>query len=147
MNIRPAVTDDLEAITDCARQAYQRYVSRIGREPAPMVADFAAQIDQGWVYVATECAEIAGYVVFYPRGDHLHLENVAILPDRQGQGHGAGLIDFVEKTARKGGYAAVELYTNEKMTENLSYYPRRGYRELGRGSEDGFNRVFYRKEL
>ena len=42
---------------------------------------------------------------------------------------------------------AVELYTNAQMTENLSLYPRLGYAKTGRRMEDGFDRVFYRKEL
>ncbi len=45
------------------------------------------------------------------------------------------------------GFSAVELYTNEKMTKNLQPYPYLGYREIGRWEEDGFNRVFFKKEL
>jgi hypothetical protein len=33
------------------------------------------------------------------------------------------------------------------MTENLSIYPRLGYVEVARRSEDGFNRVFFEKQL
>jgi len=147
MNIRLAIPSDLAAITECAAQAYHPYVVRMGKNPAPMVADFASQIAAGIVHVATDDDGLAGFIVFYPRGDHLHLENVAVLPDRHGQGIGAKLIAFVESTAKRDGCAAVELYTNEKMTENLAYYPRLGYREISRGEQDGFNRVFYRKEV
>jgi hypothetical protein len=41
----------------------------------------------------------------------------------------------------------IRLYTNEAMTENLAYYPRRGYTETHRAAEDGFNRVFFRKPV
>jgi hypothetical protein len=41
----------------------------------------------------------------------------------------------------------VTLYTNERMTENLVFYPALGYVETGRGMQDGFARVFYRKPL
>ena len=51
--IRQAVARDEPAIRDCAEQAYARYVSLIGRKPAPMVADFAAQIADGNIHVAT----------------------------------------------------------------------------------------------
>lgn len=64
-----------------------------------------------------------------------------------GHGIGRALIAQVEATARKQGLAAVELYTNEKMTENLALYPRLGYRETGCHIEDGFARVFFRKDL
>ncbi len=88
MEIRPAKTEDVAAIQACARAAYAIYVARIGREPAPMVADFAAQVAAGQVHVMVEDARILGYVVFDPRRDHLHLENVAVDPARKGQGIG-----------------------------------------------------------
>lgn len=45
------------------------------------------------------------------------------------------------------GLSEVRLYTNVKMTENLSYYPRRGYREVERRTENGFERVYYSRVL
>lgn len=52
-----------------------------------------------------------------------------------------------EAAARQAGLAAVDLYTNEMMAENLAIYPRLGYAETGRRREDGFNRVFFSKSL
>ncbi len=136
MTIRPAVGDDLAAVADIARAAYAIYVARIGRTPAPMVADFAGHLARGELYVAILDGTIAGYVVFHPRGDHLHLENVAVGPAAQGLGLGKRLVAFVEDEARRSGRAAVELYTNIHMTENLAMYPALGYRETGRRRED-----------
>ena len=42
---------------------------------------------------------------------------------------------------------AVHLYTNEKMAENLLIYPKLGYTEVERRTEDGFNRVYFEKTL
>ncbi len=56
-------------------------------------------------------------------------------------------VGWLEALARQGGAAAVELYTNARMTENLQLYPRLGYAETGRRTEDGFDRVFFRKHL
>jgi hypothetical protein len=33
------------------------------------------------------------------------------------------------------------------MTANLSIYPRLGYTETGRRTEDGFNRVYFEKTI
>jgi hypothetical protein len=41
----------------------------------------------------------------------------------------------------------VRLCTNEAMTENLEFYPRRGFRETGRGVQDGYHRVFFAKAV
>jgi hypothetical protein len=45
------------------------------------------------------------------------------------------------------GLPEVRLYTNEAMTENLDYYPRRGYRETHRATQNGYRRVFFSKIL
>jgi GNAT superfamily N-acetyltransferase len=144
--IRKAVHADEASVRACAEDAYARYVGAIGRKPAPMIADFAAQISRGWVFVEDdETVGVAGYVVFFPRGDAMFLENVAVRPARQGCGLGRRLIAFCEAEAARLNLAAVELYTNEKMTGNLSLYPRLGYVETGRRTENGFNRVYFRK--
>ena len=145
--IRKAQRRDVQAITACARAAYSMYVDRIGREPAPMVADFATQVAEGLVYVIGAGGAIDGYVVFYPRNDHIHLENLAVWREHSGKGRGGQLIAFVEDQARHHGLAAVELYTNAKMFENLNMYPKLGFVEMDRWTEDGFERVFFRKNV
>jgi ribosomal protein S18 acetylase RimI-like enzyme len=148
ITIRLATPTDFAAIERCARDAYAKYVERIGREPAPMVADFAAQIDDGVVHVAVDAdGSLMGFAVFYPQDSAMHLENIAAATAHQGKGIGKALIAQCEAEARRQGFACVELYTNQKMTENLSLYPTLGYEEIGRGSQDGFDRVFYRKVI
>lgn len=146
--IRLANPDDVAAITACATEAYEKYVQRIGTKPAPMVADFAAAVGQENVYVSVDSAdEVQGFIIFYPRTDHMHLENVAVTDSNRGKGIGRKLIEFCEQQAMKAGHDSVELYTNAKMTENLTLYPRLGYTVVGRGMQDGFDRVFFRKDL
>lgn len=148
MMIRLARSEDVPAIRNCARAAYQKYVALIGREPAPMVADFGEQVRSGRVHIFERSGDgVCAFIVFYPRGDHMHLENIAVRPDCHGQGLGRQLIAYCENAARSTGMGTVELYTNEKMTENLSFYPALGYKEISRRTEDGFHRVYFRKEL
>ena len=142
-----ARSGDLESVRRCAEQAYALYVARMGKKPAPMVADFEAQISAGQVHVVESGSEVAGFIVLYPRGNHLHIENVAVLPATQGQGLGRRLLAFAEDEAKRQGLTRIELYTNVRMTENLALYPRLGYVEIDRREEEGFSRVFYRKHL
>lgn len=144
--IRAAGPQDLAAIRACARAAYARYVAAIGREPAPMVADFAALITAGAVHVIA-APDLLGFIVFYPQDGAMLLENVAILPTAAGRGLGRRLIDFCEDQARRQGLPRVQLYTNAKMTENLAIYPRLGYTQTDRRIEDGFDRVYFEKHL
>ncbi|MDB5551488.1 MAG: acetyltransferase [Rhizobium sp.] len=146
--IRKAKTTDEAAVRDCAEGAYTRYVALIGRKPAPMIADFAAQIASDQVYVAVDGNdELQGFIVFFPDDGHMFLENVAVRPEVAGRGVGKSLIQFCEAEAERLGLGGVHLYTNEKMAENLSIYPRLGYQEVGRRSEHGFNRVFFEKHF
>ena len=146
--IRPAEPTDEPDIRDCAEQAYAKYVPLIGRKPAPMVADFAAQIAAGIAFVAVDEGSVfQGFIVFHVEDDHVLLENVAVRPSAAGRGVGKSLIKFCEDTARARGSRAVHLYTNEKMTENLSIYPKLGYAEVGRRMEDGFSRVYFEKRV
>ena len=146
--IRPARTTDEPAIRDCAERAYARYVAAIGRKPAPMVADFGSQIAAGEVHVATSDDDaVLGFIVFRSEDDGMFLENVAVRPEASGAGVGKALIAFCEVAARQRGLKTVRLYTNAKMVENLSIYPRLGYVETGRRTEDGFDRVYFEKRL
>lgn len=147
MTIRLAKPADLSAVEECAHQAYEMYVPRMGKKPAPMIADFGSQIASHVLHILEDGSQFAGFIVFYPREDHVHIENVAVLPKFQGNGYGTKLIEFAEHEAKNLGFGKVELYTNEKMTENIAYYPALGYDEIGRWQEDSFNRIFFRKNL
>lgn len=146
--IRKADPSDESAVKHCAERAYARYVAAIGRKPAPMIADFPGQISAGEVYVFLDVEDVfQGFIVFRAEDQHMLLENVAVLPSAAGSGVGKALISFCEEEARRRNLGSVHLYTNEKMTENLSIYPRLGYVEVARRSEDGFDRVFFEKQV
>jgi GNAT superfamily N-acetyltransferase len=143
--IRRAIAADVPALTALAVAAYRHYVPRIGREPAPMTADYAASLGRTWVSEVE--GTVAGLLVLLPHPDHLLLDNIAVCPEHQGGGVGAALMRFAEDQAVGLGLPEVRLYTNEAMTENLAYYRRRGYVETHRAEQDGFYRVFFTKTL
>ena len=128
-------------------EAYALYVPRIGREPAPLTADYAELIERGEVWVTEEAGEVVGILVLRPLPVSLLLENVAVLPGFQGRGIGRALIAFAEQHARELGLPEVTLYTNERMTENLRLYPALGYVETERRLEEGYARVYFRKPV
>jgi GNAT superfamily N-acetyltransferase len=140
----PAEAVTLQAI---AREAYLRYVPRIGREPAPMSADYDAAVRNGQAWVAVDQGQVIGFAVLIAQPDHLLLENLAVRPSRQGGGAGSRLLALAEDEARRLRLAEIRLYTNEAMTENLAYYPRHGYAETHRAEHGGFRRVFFRKRI
>jgi ribosomal protein S18 acetylase RimI-like enzyme len=147
VQLRPAGSADVPAVARVTREAYAVYVERIGRQPAPATADHAALVAAGDVVVATLEDTVVGVLVARPRGASLLLESVAVDPARQGLGIGRALVAHAETLAAGAGLEAVELYTNQAMTENLRLYPRLGYVETHRRSEDGYRRVYFRKTL
>jgi len=112
-----------------------------------MVADFASSINEGTVSVAIFRQTLSGYIVFFPQDQHLQIDNVAVLPSFAGRGIGRQLLEHAETRARTLSLAAIELYTNAAMSENISMYAHLGYSETARKKEAGFHRVYFRKSL
>jgi ribosomal protein S18 acetylase RimI-like enzyme len=145
--IRAAASADLPVVQQIVEDAYRHYIPRIGKPPGPMLDDYAARISEGVVWVIEEGAGVAGIIVLKPQPEHLLLDNIAISPARQGSGLGRRLLAFAEAEARHRGYREIRLYTHRTMTENQRLYAAIGYEETGRGTADGYERVFMRKRL
>ena len=75
------------------------------------------------------------------------LDNIALSPSHQRRGFGRRLLEFAEAEALRQGYEEIRLYTHETMTENQRLYTAIGYKETGRATEVGYERVFMRKKL
>lgn len=147
MPIRPATIADVPQIAAIAHAAYNIYVARIGKPPAPMIADFATHVINQEIFVDDAIDGPAGFIVLFPMGGRLFIENVAVPPERQGQGIGRKLLAFADAEARRHEFDRLFLYTNIHMTENLDFYPKLGYLETHRIHEDGFDRVYFEKRL
>ena len=146
--IRRAEPGDRAVVEAIVRDAYSIYIERMGKPPGPMLDDYETLIADGAVNVLAEAdGGIAAIIVLLPKADHLLLDNIAVLPDRQGQGLGRQLIAFAETEARRLGFAELRLYTHETMTENIALYTRLGFVETGRGREAGYDRLFMTKRL
>jgi ribosomal protein S18 acetylase RimI-like enzyme len=146
-SVRLATPADLPAVREVVRAAYARYLDRMDRPPAPMLAGYAAEVESGRLWVTGD--PVAGLIelsVTKPGGS-LHVANVAVHPSAQGTGLGRRLMEFAEQQARQRGLDRLDLYTNEVMTENQAIYARLGYRETARRTEDGYRRVYLQKIL
>jgi GNAT superfamily N-acetyltransferase len=146
MQIRPADAADLPTVERIVRDAYTKYIERIGKPPGPMLEDYRAVVRAHAAWVLEDDG-FAGVIVLLPEDDHLLLDNVAVDPARHGRGFGRVLMEFAEREARRRGYDELRLYTHEKMSENVAMYARLGWQETGRGEQAGYNRVFFRKRV
>lgn len=153
VEIEKALPSDAEAIKQIVIAAYSKYVPRMGGQaPAPMTADYHAIItshsQEVFALRRQEDGKLVGSILLSDPGDgSLKVNNLVVDEAAQGRGYGKLLMAFAERTARDRGRAALTLFTNEKMTENIVLYPKMGFVEVERKLEDGYSRVYFQKIL
>lgn len=152
--ISKATPEDAPAITAMVNAAYSKYIERIGKPPAPMTTDYNDIILTHDVYMLRAGGDAVGSIVLHevpsgsdPGSKVMKINNVVVDPSCQGRGYGRVLMQHAETLAKEKGLPAVELFTNVKMFENIGLYAKLGYTETGRRSEDGYDRVYFRKDL
>jgi ribosomal protein S18 acetylase RimI-like enzyme len=147
ISIETATDADVDAMRRCARKAYSQYIERLGKEPGPMVDDYSIRVRNNDAYVVRRNNEVIGLLVMVMGESGCLLDNVAVDPGFAGAGIGKKLMDFAENQAMERGYAELELYTHELMTENIAMYLKWGYVTDRYIHEKGFDRVYMTKSL
>ena len=145
--VRTARPEDTAVIGDLVQASYSKYAERIGKEPAPMLEDYAALIEACEVWVLVEGEEVLGVLVMRPAEDYLFVDNIAVAPECQGRGLGRELVAFAAEKAKAYDLPEIRLYTNEKMPENIAVYGRLGFEVTECKLDGGYRRVFMRKRL
>ena len=145
--LRRATRDDVAAVTACVCAAYLPWIPAVGRQPGPMLEDYAEVIDTHDVHVAHRDGAIVGVLVLDVVDGGVFVDNVCVAPAVQKAGLGRLMLAFAEAEARRRGQAAIALSTHEKMASNLALYARLGYHVVDRRTVDGYPRVFMRKIL
>jgi len=145
--VETAKAEDVPAIKPMVDAAYSKYIERLGKLPAAMTADYDKLVETQSLYVLRVGSNVVGSILLSRDGDSIKVNNLVVDPSAQGRGYSRVLMDQAEDMARAQGLAAVTLFTNEKMHENIALYTKIGFTETGRKTEDGFNRVFFRKNV
>lgn len=145
--IRRATASDVESIVRCVQSAYQPYVSRMNRKPAPLLADYHQLVRDGVVRVADRAGDVEGLIVVWAKTDHLYIDNIATADSSRNTGVGRALLAWAEQHAKEIGHSEIRLYTNIAMAENLSYYERRGFAETHRSNDSGYERIYFSKKV
>lgn len=145
--VRLAHADEANAVALCVKAAFERYIERMGKPPAPMISDYPSLIAANRVWAAVHRGRICGVLVQYETEYGFYIETVAVSPSHQTTGVGRALLLFAEREACQRGFGSIYLSTNTRMIENQLFYPKIGYVEYDRRNEDGYDRIFYRKQL
>ena len=146
-SFRSATRADAPKVAALVDAAYGHYVERIGMLPRPMTDDYAEVIENRRVTVAESDGTIVGVIVLAIDDEGFFVDNVAVDPSRRGEGLGKSLLKLAEAEARHAGFDSINLYTHEKMTENLAIYSRLGYVGYDRRFRDKITLIFMTKRL
>ncbi len=128
LEVRRAGAADAAAVRQLTREAYAKWVPLIGREPKPMVADYAAAVRHHVIDMLYLDGELAGLIEIIPEFDHMLIENLAVSPAFQGRGLGQHLLEHAEALTVWRGHEVIRLYTNKLFAANIAFYLKRGYR-------------------
>ncbi len=147
--IRKAVESDVNEITQCVANAFKKYVPVINRKPQPMLLDFKKVIKSDNVYVAIVDGNLSGVIVLSAKGGEgeMLLSLISVIEESQGEGIGGALITFAEGFAREMNKHTLWLFTNAAYENNLEVFNYLGFEEYNRATDQGYEKVFLRKEV
>jgi GNAT superfamily N-acetyltransferase len=134
-SIRPARPEDGEALRAIERLAGERFrevgLDAVADDEPDSVEDLASYALDGRSWVANENAGTpVGYVLVDVVDGAAHVEQVSVLPHRQGQGIGGALLERVRQWAIATDRNAVTLTTFADVPWNRPLYEHLGFRVM-----------------
>ena len=135
MTVRAPLPDELPLLQAIGVAAGRRFaevgMDDVAADPPLALADLERWRKAGRAWVTTDRdGHPVGFVVVDLVDEAAHVEEISVLPDLGGRGHGMALLRHVEKWARAKGFPAVTLTTFAEVPWNRPWYERRGYRVL-----------------
>jgi GNAT superfamily N-acetyltransferase len=99
-------------------------------DPPFSPAELEPYVEAGRAWVAVERETVVGYLIVDIVDGCAHIEEVDVLPEAGGRGHGARLIEEMATWARSSGLGGVTLTTFRDVPWNAPWYARLGFRVL-----------------
>ena len=144
MLFRKALVEDYKLINAIALKAYEKYVERMGKEPAPMRPSIQKE---DVVFVCEDNKQVIAFAILVKINNQIILDSIAVDPSHQNKGIGNNFIKYIEQYLIKQKINKYQLYTNEKMFENIDWYQKIGFKIFKKVTEKGFNRIYFEKQL
>jgi N-acetylglutamate synthase-like GNAT family acetyltransferase len=145
-SFRRATSADATAVREITRAAYAKWIPVIGREPKPMTANYEQAVAEHVIDLLEERGRPIALIEMILQPSHLLIENVAVLPDRHGEGIGGSLLKRADAVARSLGVSELRLYTNALFSANISFYAHRGFEEFLREPHAAGGEVVHMKK-
>jgi ribosomal protein S18 acetylase RimI-like enzyme len=117
LTIREAGADEIEALIPILRQAEETEGAL--RWSLAKLSDAVYRMDDG---------QLVGAATMQWRGDGCEIMELAIAPERQGQGHGKHLVAWLIEEARRRGKCQMLVGTANSSIDNIAFYQKCGFR-------------------
>ena len=136
MTIRPTLAQDLPLLPDLERsaaQAFRQYPALAWLADSDVMdeAEHARFQAEGGSWVAVnDQDQPLGFICALVVGDNLHIHELSVCQEAQGQGLGRQLLDQAIQAARAAGLHAVTLTTFAEVPWNGPFYARLGFKVL-----------------
>jgi len=145
-SFRRATSADATTVREITRAAYAKWIPVIGREPKPMTANYEQAVAEHVIDLLEEGDRPIALIEMIPQPSHLLIENVAVLPDRHGEGIGGLLLERADAVARSLRLSELRLYTNALFSANISFYAHRGFEQFLREPHAAGGEVVHMKK-
>jgi N-acetylglutamate synthase-like GNAT family acetyltransferase len=138
--IREARAEDAPAILDVINAANKAFYKAIVppdryREPFLGLEDVQAESRRMTFYVCERDDRIGGVIGLEERTGGIGvISRLYVLPELQQRGVGTALLAHVEGAAKRKRLREIVVWTDSKATWAVSFYKRRGYREIEPGT-------------
>lgn len=129
---RPADAEHMPAIEAAAGQLFRTVdgLAGLAGEHTLPIDKLQRYIRKGHCLVVHVGDEMVGFLVNEPFNRELHIWEVDVHPDQQGQGIGAGLMRACMVDARNSGFRALTLTTFRDVAWNAPFYEKLGFEEV-----------------
>jgi len=127
MQIRRATPQDAQVMHRLVQEAYAQWIPVIGREPMPMKADYERAVRDHEIDLLYVDGDLVALIEVIVNSNHLFIENIAVVPHRQGQGFGHYLLNYAEDRASKVNLRELRLLTNQAFQANIRLYESVGF--------------------
>jgi ribosomal-protein-alanine N-acetyltransferase len=94
------------------------------------LAEVERREDIGYPMVVRDGEGIAAYAVVWFLVDEIHIGNIAVRPDRQGQGIGGALLAYILDEGRRRGMTYATLEVRSSNARAIALYERFGFRQV-----------------
>ena len=151
LQIRPAKTSDIPAISNLLHIAFADYYNVLGVKIKPLTEtfdDIEKDIKSKNVYIATaNMFMVAGTIRFEKIGDICYISRFGVLPKWQSSGTGGLLLKQAERFCAENNLSAMVLHTAAKLAKQVRYYYKQGFYIHSTESSKGYIRGLLIKEF